>query len=161
MKYLRVAGISTSVTVVASNGSSYEIVGTRCLPVEESDACLLTTSHRIPNIDPLDIALSSPEIGDSAFIASGPFGYAIPGMMVPLFEGIYSGSTPDNREYYTMNVTPGSSGSLIVNRHAEVTGIVSMFITGSFCPGNLGCQVIPSGIAVSVPHKIIKDLLSD
>jgi len=161
VNHLKIAGVATSVIAVASDGNSYEIIGTNCLPVEENDVCMLTTRTRIPGVEPLTIATRSPEVGDVAFIASGPFGYAIPGMMVPLFEGIFSGSTPDNREYYTLQVTPGSSGSLIVNRHGEVTGIVSMFITGSFCPGELGCQVLPSGIAVSVPHRAIKGFLSE
>jgi len=158
MKHLRIAGVSTSVVAVAPD-NSYEVSDTNCS--SRNDVCVLTTRGRIPNIVPLSISPTPPQIGDRAYIASGPFGYAIPGMMVPLFEGVYSGSTPDDREYYTLQVTPGSSGSLIVNLQGEVVGIVSMFITGSFCPGELGCQVLPSGIAVSVPHSVITRFLSE
>ena len=119
----------------------------------------LVFTNKIKEVQPLKVSNDFPKIGDKALIASGPFGYGIPGMMVPIFEGIYSGKTPDKKDYYTLQVVPGSSGSLIVNSEGDVIGIVSMFITGSFCPGRLGCQVLPSGVMVSVPLSIIQDLV--
>lgn len=156
--HLKIKGLKTVIYAIASDGNSYEVENTRCSPSSEIDACIVTTK-KIKGTTPIPIASSSPEVGDKVMIASGPFGYAIPGMMVPLFEGIYSGQTPDSKDYYTLQVVPGSSGSLIVNSQGEVVGIVSMFITGSFCPGRLRCQVLPSGVMVSVPLKNIRELV--
>jgi len=154
--HLRIRGLKTIIYVVASDGDSYKVESINCDP--NSDACIVFT-NKIKEVQPLKVSNDFPKIGDKALIASGPFGYGIPGMMVPIFEGIYSGKTPDKKDYYTLQVVPGSSGSLIVNSEGDVIGIVSMFITGSFCPGRLGCQVLPSGVMVSVPLSIIQDLV--
>ena len=157
-QHLRIQGVRTTLVAVASDGKSYEVKSTDCH--DSADVCLIRT-NLINDIEPLAISKNQPQMGDRSYMASGPFGYAIPGMMVPLFEGIFSGQTPDNKDYYTIHVTPGSSGSLIVNHRGEVIGVVSMFITGSFCPEPVGCQVLPSGITVSVPLAMIHDLLTD
>lgn len=154
--HLKVVGLKTVIYAVASDGEAYPVQGSNCKAA--TDACIVITP-KIKGIVPIKISSSPPQIGDKVLIASGPFGYAIPGMMVPIFEGIYSGMTPDKKDYYTLQVVPGSSGSLVVNASGEVVGIVSMFITGSFCPPRLGCQVLPSGIMVSVPLSIIEDLV--
>ena len=154
--HLRIRGLKTVIYVVASNGNSYKVNSLNCHT--GSDACVIST-NRIEDVEPLQLSEVPPQIGDRVLIASGPFGYGIPGMMVPIFEGIYSGETPDGKDYYTLQVVPGSSGSLIVNRQGDVVGIVSMFITGSFCPGRLGCQVLPSGVMISVPLLKIQELI--
>lgn len=154
--HLKIVGLKTVIYVVASDGNSYKVRSLNC--DAGSDACIVQT-NKIDGVEPLSLSSSAPQIGDTVLIASGPFGYGIPGMMVPIFEGIYSGETPDGKDYYTLQVVPGSSGSLIVNHDGDIVGIVSMFITGSFCPGELGCQVLPSGVMVSVPLSVIHELV--
>ena len=155
-RHLQIRGLKTAVHAIASDGKSYEVRSLNCH--KTSDVCIVTTD-KIEGVVPIKISSNFPKIGDKVLIASGPFGYGIPGMMVPLFEGIYSGSTPDDRDYYTLQVVPGSSGSVIVNQDGDAVGVVSMFITGTFCPGRLGCQVLPSGIMISVPLQIIQNLV--
>ena len=156
-------GIETTVSVAASDGRDYQIESINCHNVH--DVCLITTSERINNISPLTISSSPPVIGDKVHCAQGPFGYAIPGMMVPLFEGTFSGSTPQvmgslAKDYYTFPVAPGSSGSLIVNRSGQIIGIVSMFMSGPFCIEGLGCHAMSSGITVSVPFTDIQQFIT-
>ncbi len=156
-------GINTKVTVAASDGAEYHISGIRC--DERLDMCFARTDTKINNVEPLVIAPEGPAPGDPVLCAQGPFGYAIPGLMVPVFAGIYSGHTPATehdlpRDYYTFPVAPGSSGSLIVNSRGHVIGIVTAFMYGPLCMGNENCQVLSSGITTSVPHSNIQEFFN-
>ena len=122
------------------------------------------TSSKIEDVVPLTMSDSQPIVGDRVFCAQGPFGYAIPGMMVPLFEGIYSGHTPPTsgtppQDYYTFPVAPGSSGSLIVNQQGEVVGVVTSFMYGPLCSAT-GCQAFSSGITVSVAYTDVQQFFN-
>lgn len=159
---LQARGIDSRVTVAASDGNEYEINGGRCHP--NLDVCFARTASKIENIEPLVISERPPTIGDNVFCAQGPFGYAIPGMMVPLFEGIYSGKTPKAagtppQDYYTFPVAPGSSGSLIVNQRGEVIGLVTSFMYGPLCSSD-SCQAFSSGITVSIPFTDIQQFFN-
>ena len=156
-------GINTSITVVASDGAEYPINGIRCH--DSLDTCFAKTSSRINGIEPLVVAETSPSVGDIVTCAQAPFGYAIPGLMVPIFMGIYSGHTPEaqgetQKDYYTFPVAPGSSGSLIVNDQGQVIGLVTAFMYGPLCMGNSGCQILSSGITTSVPHADIQEFFN-
>ena len=159
---LQARGIESKVTAVASDGNEYEVNAGRCHP--NLDLCFIRTIDKIEGIRPLTISDQPPIIGDNVFCAQGPFGYAIPGMMVPLFEGIYSGKTPEAtgtppQDYYTFPVAPGSSGSLIVNQQGEVVGLVTSFMYGPLCSPT-GCQAFSSGITVSVPFTDIQQFFN-
>jgi hypothetical protein len=156
---LSARGISTTVTVVASNGTEYQVDGARCHST--LDVCFAKTSSRIDNVTPLVVSDEPPVIGDRMFCAQGPFGYAIPGMMVPLFEGIYSGRTPTPaQDYYTFPVAPGSSGSLIVNQRGEVVGLVTSFMYGPLCADSHGCHAFSSGITVSIAYTDVREFFN-
>jgi S1-C subfamily serine protease len=156
-------GIETIVSVATSNGKEYRVNSIDCHPVH--DVCMITTASRIEDVPTLSVSSTAPSIGDEVRCAQGPFGYAIPGMMVPLFDGVYSGQTPRVRgslakDYYTFPVAPGSSGSLIVNTSGQIVGIVSMFMSGPFCADNgLGCHAMSSGITVSIPYNIVRQFI--
>ena len=161
---LKAEGIETSLTIAASNGIEYKVNSIDCHSTY--DICVITTSSKIESTPTLSVSHRPPVIGDKIHCAQGPFGYAIPGMMVPLFEGIYSGSTPPYRgtlaqDYYTFPVAPGSSGSLILNQQGEIMGVVSMFMSGPFCADGLGCSSMSSGITVSVPFSIVHQFVVD
>ena len=156
-------GIETIIFVAASDGNDYQIESIDCHDVH--DVCLITTAERINNTPLLTMSSNPPVIGDKVQCAQGPFGYAIPGIMVPLFEGIFSGSTPQvmgalAKDYYTFSVAPGSSGSLIVNRNGEIWGVVTMFMSGPFCAEGVGCHAMSSGITVSVPFTDIQQFVT-
>ncbi len=161
---LRAEGIETIISVMASNGREYRINSINCHNIH--DVCVITTAARIEGTPTLRLSSSSPVMGDEVYCAQGPFGYAIPGIMVPLFQGIYSGSTPRVRgslakDYYTFPVAPGSSGSLVINQAGQIVGVVSMFMSGPFCVEGLGCHAMSSGITVSVPHNVVREFVEE
>lgn len=156
-------GLKTNVTIVASDSAEYPIIGIRCH--ETLDMCFARTASRVNNVEPLTIADSRPIIGDTVTCAQAPFGYAIPGLMVPIFMGTYSGHTPEvgtdtQKDYYTFPVAPGSSGSLIVNQHGQIVGLVTAFMYGPLCMGANDCQVLSSGITTSVPYSDIQEFFN-
>ena len=151
-------GISSRIRAFASNDQDYLVDGIKCHPT--LDMCFIRTEGRIEGVEPLEISEDSPVIGDEVLCAQGPFGYAIPGMMVPIFRGTYSGSTPrtgpdEPRDYYTFPVSPGSSGSLITTLGGQIIGIVTAFMHGPICANDAPCQLMSSGITTSVPHSEI------
>jgi S1-C subfamily serine protease len=131
----------------------------------DNDICLIEVSHQA---DVARIVLSSipPYVGEKVLCASAPFGQAIPELqVVPLFHGIYSGTDIKTPEYpahswYTFPSTPGSSGSLILNKNGELVGVVIGMSIGHFCGGDAGCAPMHSGITIAVPHFAIAEFLS-
>ena len=85
------------------------------------DICLLRTEGNWAA--PVPIASDMPEIGEEVYNMAAPRGVFRPGM-VPLFTGLYSGTSWSGEEYYTVPVSPGSSGSIILNEDGEVVGIL-------------------------------------
>lgn len=165
-QHIKLEGVEAKILVIASDSNAYEASLTSFKCHEKYDICTFET-ELIEGVDPLDISESAPSVGDRVLIASGPFGNAYPGSMVPIFEGIYSGSTPefenDNtasvaKDYYTLQTSPGSSGSLILDSSGEVVGVVSMLMFGPFCLENQPCYPFPAGVTVSIPHFVIKGL---
>ena len=160
---LRSRGIKSTVSIVASNQEEYQVEAVRCH--DTLDMCFIKTVAKVDDVRPLQISENAPVIGDRIYCAQGPFGYAIPGMMVPFFEGNYSGSTPITpgtppQDYYTFPVAPGSSGSLIVNEQGYVIGLVTSFMYGPLCT-NTGCQAFSSGITVSVPYVEVQSFFNE
>jgi S1-C subfamily serine protease len=119
----KVTSVRNKVTFVMSYDKkpySYDIIASD----KELDICLL----KIDSIQidrNLIVSNTTPQIGDKVFVTSAPLGFFLT-RVVPIFDGYYIGNSPeDNKDYYSVFVETGSSGSMILNERFEVIGITS------------------------------------
>lgn len=163
-QHIKFEGVESKILVIASDGDVHTVSSMSCH--KTLDICAIK-SDPIEGVEPLAIAEHSPSIGDRVIVASGPFGHAQPGQMVPIFEGLYSGTIQEEddiasaQSYYTAPSTPGASGSLILNSEGKIVGIVSKFVSGPFCPDNLPCQVLSASITISLSYSAILEFYLD
>tara|TARA_Y100000310_G_scaffold32382_1_gene30699 strand:+ start:306 stop:1130 length:825 start_codon:yes stop_codon:yes gene_type:complete len=88
---------------------------------DSNDICILKSSGVWGKTTIL--AEKPPIPGERVFNVAAPFGIWVPGM-VPIMEGLYSGTDGDGNEYYTIPTRPGSSGSPIFNHDGKLIGLI-------------------------------------
>jgi len=86
------------------------------------DACLMYSDGMINQIEVVQISPRAPEIGEKIFNIGAPASIVGPGM-VPILEGRYNGDLGISA-FYTLPAYPGSSGSMILNEHGQLVGMV-------------------------------------
>ena len=85
------------------------------------DICLLYVKGLV-KIPVIRIATKAPNPGDKVYNIAAPRGIWQPNM-VPLFEGLYSGSS-GKYAFYSLPANPGSSGSMILNEKGHLIGLL-------------------------------------
>jgi len=123
-------GIDTSQydKIVKIKSEEFDTTGKVVKIDRKNDICIVKTKKSNP---PLVISENEPKYGTEYFNIAAPSGVYGRKMNL-IYEGYYSGEKELNkvkRDFYTIPVTGGSSGSPIINKHGEVIGVVSMGLT--------------------------------
>tara|TARA_R110000824_G_scaffold54557_6_gene150586 strand:+ start:25105 stop:25938 length:834 start_codon:yes stop_codon:yes gene_type:complete len=87
----------------------------------DNDICLIYIKGLV-DAPALKISLVAPRPGDKVYNIAAPRGIWQP-HMVPLFQGIYDGSS-GKIAFYSLPANPGSSGSMILNSKGELIGVL-------------------------------------
>ena len=97
------------------------------------DVCLIQIS-KIEGVRALPLANEAPQLGEIIYNVASPLGlYSSHGS--PMFKGYYSGDfkfvnvEQDKHSLFSLPAAPGSSGSLLLNKHMEIVGVVSAVYT--------------------------------
>src|SRR6195256_6659913 len=116
------------VEVHSSNGSIYPVKGVLAVDAE-GDIALLKVEAPANLVRPLSLERTSPQEGESVVVIGNPFGLegsVTNGIVsavrdIPGFGRIIQITAP---------ISPGSSGSPVVNMHGQVIGVATLQITG-------------------------------
>jgi S1-C subfamily serine protease len=106
-------------TVTTLKGDEYK--ATVLASDMKHDICLLYVEG-LTEIPVIRIATKAPAPGDKVYNVAAPRGIWQPNM-VPLFEGIYNGSS-GKYAFYSLPANPGSSGSMILNEKGHLIGVL-------------------------------------
>ena len=89
---------------------------------KDIDVCLIYSKGLVEEIDVIKIAPRRADPGEKVFNIGAPASIVGPNM-VPILEGRYNGDI-GKTSFYTLPAYPGSSGSMILNEHGELIGMV-------------------------------------
>lgn len=136
---------ATSITVEGSNDAKWDVVSIQYN--EKADVAVLTID-RPSSRKPLQPIKSLPQIGEKAFVIGNPLGF----LTNSLTEGIVSAIRRDSESDATViqvsaAISPGSSGSPILNAAGQVMGFASF----SFAKG----QSLNMGISHEELQKVL------
>lgn len=89
------------------------------------DVCILFISGT--SMPSIKIAKRGLRVGDIAYNISAPKGIYFPEQGVaPISIGIFSGNV-EGGDLYSLNIRPGSSGSMILNERGELVGLIKAY----------------------------------
>src|ERR1700704_3604835 len=116
------------VEVHSSNGSIYPVKGVLAVDAE-GDVALLKVDAPVNTVRPLSLERISPQEGESVVVIGNPFG---------LEGSVTNGIVSAVRDILTFGriiqitapISPGSSGSPVVNMRGQVIGVATLQITG-------------------------------
>ena len=89
----------------------------------QTDLCILESTIPIDGV--LNLSHSIPNLGDKVYAISAPSGIHEKDVYLH-FEGIFSGCNSRDVCFYTIPAAPGSSGSLVLNEHNRIIGMIQM-----------------------------------
>jgi len=87
----------------------------------DNDICLIYIKGLV-DVPAIKISREAPKPGEKVYNIAAPRGIWQP-HMVPLFEGMYDGSS-GKYAFYSLPANPGSSGSMILNVKGELIGVL-------------------------------------
>lgn len=135
---LTAAHVCSSKTELSLQSQGYKIDNLRATTIDnkkyntttiniepKQDICLLYIKE-LKNNSYVLLASESPLPGDKVINIAAPLGI-FDGQMIPIIEGRFNGVS-NNRAYYTLPATFGSSGSMILNTRGELVGILNSMI---------------------------------
>ncbi len=116
------------VEVHSSNGNTYQVKGVLAVDAE-GDIALLKVDTPAHRVRPLSLERTSPQEGESVVVIGNPFG-----LEGSVTNGIVSAvrdiPTFGRIIQITASISPGSSGSPVVNMRGQVIGVATLQITG-------------------------------
>src|SRR5258706_1442976 len=116
------------VEVHSSNGNTYQVKGVLAVDAE-GDIALLKVDAPAHRVRPLSLERTSPQEGESVVVIVNPFG-----LEGSVTNGIVSAvrdiPTFGRIIQITASISPGSSGSPVVNMRGQVIGVATLQITG-------------------------------
>lgn len=143
--------------VHSSNGSVYPVKGVVAVDAE-GDVAILRVDVPPNSVRPLTLDRTSPQEGESVVVIGNPFGLegsVTNGIVsavrdIPTFGRIIQITAP---------ISPGSSGSPVVNMQGQVIGVATLQITGgqsiNFAIPSERISQLQSGAVVSLPDLVV------
>lgn len=118
---LQSQNIETDITAfdIYGSGWSSKIV------FEDIDLDLCLLESKIPHTKDIKLATAMPERGERIYSLSAPYGISAQNVVLQ-FEGFFSGCESNQRCFFTIPATSGSSGGLIFNDKNEIIGMIQM-----------------------------------
>lgn len=92
-----------------------------------SDLCILESD--LPIKREIELSYSSPDLGEEIYSISAPLGIHDEDVYLHFF-GKFSGCNSRDVCFYTIPAAPGSSGSLVLNQHNRIIGMIQMTAIG-------------------------------